>query len=402
MNQVRPSRLLLFASPCLRLCFRSSTVVPCSPLTMLLLVFLSSFLVPLSCFAAARVEGDWIVATGKGNTLETVARDIDNPAILSFDPEAGSAVSARSLKITGELTIGGTATSGSIYRFVNSLEFDVGKCGQARILLAPSSGAGWQSAQSSDEAPRLVIENSRIAAVRTDEGNEACKSEGNVIEAAAGSLILRGANVSGNFVVRVSGSAAVAIEDSIISTSNHIGLCIHGVGAADMRIARLRLLDHRIYGLEVEQAGSPSRHPLTLEDCIIRGGGADLRVYGRTEIVARDCDFDSIRFAGEGGRVRRQWTVAVRTPAAGCRVVAESENGAGMPERIEATGDTSGVARLLLTEYIAGPGGDDYLRRGQNDSTPHRLTVYSADGKTVLGRLGNYRVLARGQEVRIP
>ena len=150
------------------------------------------------------------------------------------------------------------------------------------------------------------------------------------------------------------------------------------------------------------QVGNPSKAPLTLDECTLRGGGADLHVRGKTEMLARDCDFDSIRFAGEGGSVRRQWTVVVRTPAPRCRVVAESEKGVGAPERIEATADTSGVARLVLTEYVARPGGLDYLRRGQNDSTPHRLTAFSEDGKTVVGRLGNYRVLAKGQEVRLP
>jgi hypothetical protein len=188
------------------------------------------------------------------------------------------------------------------------------------------------------------------------------------------------------------------------------------------------LLDHKIYGMEVGQVGNLSLSsgsvgqvaelslppstagqvanlsydPLILNECTIRGGGADLHVRGQSAIVARDCDFDSIRFAGDGGSVRRQWTVAVRTPTAGCRVAAESEKGAAAPERVEAAADTLGVARLVLTEYVARPGGLDYLRRGQNDSTPHRLTVYSGDGKTVLGEIRNYRVLARGQEVRIP
>jgi len=362
-----------------------------------LLALLSFFILHSSSFAGARVEGDWIVVTGKGNTLESVARDVGDGTILSFDPETGSAVSARSFRVAGELAIGGPATSGSIYRYANSLEFDVGKCGQGRIVLASSNGA--------DSQPVLRVENARIAAVRTDEGNDACKSEGNVVEVAAGRLLLRRANVSGNFIVRA-GGGGVEVKDSLISTSNHTGMAIGGrTGILPVNISQLQLLDHKIYGMEVgpiEQASSLSKGPLLLDDCTIRGGGADLHVRGKTEIIARDCDFDSIRFAGEGGRVRRQWTVAVRTPAAGCRAVAESEKGVGMPERVEATADTSGVARLVLTEYVARPGGEDYLRRDQNDSTPHRLTVYAPDGKTVLGRIGNYRVLAKGQEVRIP
>jgi hypothetical protein len=345
-------------------------------------------------FGGARVEGDWIVVSGKGNTLETVARDVGDKAILSFDPETGSATSARSLRILGELTIGGARTSGTLSRFANSLEFDVGKCGQARILLA----------QSADVPTSLVIENARIATVRTDEGNDACKNEGNVIEAAAGSFVLRNSEVSGNFLLRASG-AAVEIENSLIGTSNHTGVSLSGAGTSRARIARLRSLDHRIYGMEIGPVGeapAPSKSPLALEECTIRGGGADLHVRGRTAVVARNCDFDSVRFAGEGGSVRRQWTVIARTSAPGCRMVAENEKGAAISERVEATADTSGVARLVLTEYTAQSGGLDYLQRGRNDSTPHRLTVYSADGKTILGRLDNYRVFARGQEVRIP
>jgi hypothetical protein len=372
---------------------------PCSLLHIrhFLVALISSFILHPSSFAGARLDGDWIVVTGKGNTLESVARDVGNPAILSFEPETGAATSARSWRIAGELTVGGAATSGSLYRYVNSLEFDVGKCGQARIALVPPSETGWQ--------PILRVENSRIATVRTDEGNDACKSEGNIIEVAAGMLILRRANISGNFIVRMSGNGAVEAEDSLIATSNHIGMSIGGTGGTGIlpvKISRLRLLDHKIYGMEVGQAGSLSKDPLLLNECTIRGGGADLHVRGKTEIIARDCDFDSIRFAGDGGSVKRQWTVAVRTPAAACRVVAESEKGVGVTEHIEATADTSGVARLVLTEYIARPGGLDYLRPGQNDSTPHRLTVYAPDGKAVLGRVNNYRVLARGQEVRIP
>ena len=360
----------------------------------LLVVALETAWFASAAFAGARVEGDWIVVSGKGNTLETVAREVGDKAILSFDPETGSATSARSLRIAGELLIGGARTSGTLSRFAGSLDFDVGQCGQARIVLAGSS----------DSPARLIVENARIATLRTDEGNDACKNEGNVIEAATGSFVLRHSEVSGNFLLRA-GGGAVEIENSLIGTSNHTGASLSGASTARARMARLRSLDHKMYGMEIgpaEDVSGSSPTLLMLEECTIRGGGADLHVRGRTEAVARDCDFDSIRFAGEGGSVRRQWTVVVRTSAPGFRVVAESETGAARAERIEATADGSGTARLVLTEYTAQPGGLDYLQRGRNDSTPHRLTVYSADGKTIVGRLGHYRVFARGQEVRIP
>ena len=358
------------------LCYRTFFVLVC------LLLALAA-----SAHGKARVEGDWIVVEGEGNTLETVARDVGNEKVFSFDEETGYALSARSLRVVGELAIGGEATTGSLFRFVNSLEFDVGQCGQARIQVVSSDGG----------QPRLQVENARIATLRTDEGNDACKSEGNPIEVKAGRFILRSSTVTGNFVVRVAGGE-VEIADASVTTSNHAGVSLAGLRAKESQISGLRSLDHQIYGMEV----GPLEGPLTLVDCLIRGGGADFHVRGRAALTALDCDFDSIRFAGQEGSVRRQWTVTVRTPGAGCRVEAESEKGAGAPERVEATADSSGTARLALTEYTARADGFDYLRRGENDSTPHRLTVLSPDGQTALGRLGNYRVLTRGQEVRLP
>jgi len=351
--------------------------------------------------AEARLQGDWIVIGGKGNTLESVARDLGEPEILSFDPETGWAASARSMRVTGDLTIGGPATSGTTFRFANTLEFDVAKCGQAQIVLALDGDS---------EGPRLVIENSRIGAVRTEAGNDACRLEGNIVGVAAGHLALRGSAISGNFVVRATGGD-IEIADSLVSTSSHMGISLAGASLSHTQIARLRSLDHKIYGMEIGSLGrlsdmsdGPDRSDsaVTLEQCTLRGGGADLHVRGRTTVIALDCDLDSMRFAGQGGAVRRQWTVAVRTPSPGCRVVAESEKGTALPERVEARADESGVARLALTEYVARAGGDVYLRAGRNDATPHRLTVYSADGNKIIGQLANYRVLARGQEVRIP
>jgi hypothetical protein len=352
-----------------------------------LLPAIAFVLVSATAFGTARLDGDWIVVEGSSNTLASVARDLADPKVLSYDTETGYATAARSIRITGGLAIGGPATTGSLFRHVDSLEFDVGQCGQARIQLAPAG----------DEPPRLSIENSRIATLRTDEGNDACQAEGNLIQVGGGRLSLRSSTITGNFVLQVNGGA-VELLDSSITTSNHAGLNIAAIDSGGSRIAGLDVLDHQIYGIEL----GPFKRALTLADCTIRGGGADLHVRGRTELVARDCDFDSIRFAGQGGRVKRQWTVKVRTPAPGCRVVAESESGAALTEKVEATSDKTGLARLVLTEFVARPGGLDYLRKGKNDSTPHRLTVYAAGGDTVLGQIRNYRVFTRGQEIHIP
>ncbi|MCX8038824.1 MAG: hypothetical protein N3D11_17600 [Candidatus Sumerlaeia bacterium] len=348
-------------------------------------------LVVLACCSravgGARVEGDWIVVTGRANTLESVAREVNDPAVLSFDEEMGAATAAKSFRIEGELRIGGPRTGGEMFRYVNSLEFDIGRCGQARIVIQnPKSGEG---------NPTLLLENARIGALRTEQGNDACKAEGNPLELAAGSLVIRRSQIAGNFVVRAHGGN-LEIADSLIATSNHTGVVVGNVASA--QIAALRSLDHQIYGMEI----GPCDRPLVLDGCTIRGGGADLHVRGRTEVVARDCDFDSIRFAGEGGSVRRQWTLTVRAPSAGCRVVAQSEKGCALAETVEAAADTSGIARLILTEYVARAGGADYLRAGENDTTPHRLTIYSPDGAARLLEIARYRVLTRGQEVRVP
>jgi hypothetical protein len=331
------------------------------------------------------VDGDWIVVEGKGNTLASIAADLKDAKAFSYEEDTGFAVAAKSMRVAGELTIGGERTTGSLFRHANSLEFDVGQCGQARIVL-PASGDG---------APRLIVRNARIATLHTEQGNDACNAEGNLIDVAGGALALTSSVVTGNFVVRVGKGAVVAV-DSTIASSNHAGLSVAELDSSKAHLAGLQLLDHQIYGMEV----GPVAGPLVLESCTIRGGGADLHVRGRTELIARDCDFDSVRFAGAGGSVKRQWTVTVRTGRPGARVAAESEKGAALRERVEAKADASGVARLVLTEYEARPG-RDYLKRGENDSTPHRIAVVAPDGKAA-GSISNYRVLARGQEVRIP
>ena len=332
-----------------------------------------------SAKADARLDGDWIVVEGAGNTLASMARDVADPKIFSYEEETGYAIAARSIRVAGQLAIGGAKTSGSLFRHVESLEFDVGQCGQARIALA-------------DEAARLTIENARVSTLHTDQGNDACNAEGNQIDVAAGALVMRASTITGNFVVRA-GKGAVDLADAMITSTNHSGMQL---GAGPARLAGLRLLDHQLYGMEV----GPLEGPLLLEGCTVRGGGADLHVRGPGEVVARDCDFDSIRFAGAGASVRRQWTVRVRTNAPGARVTAASERGVGLPERVEATAGADGVAHLVLTEYVARPG-EDYLRPGRNDATPHRLTIEAPDGRTI-GSVANYRVLARGQEVRVP
>lgn len=339
--------------------------------------------------AGAKLDGDWIVVEGKDNTLQSVAGDINDEDILQFDEETGYGLAARSIRILGDLTIGGPETTGSIFRHVASLEFDIGQVGQARIQLGPPASGG--------PAPRLVVENARLATLHTDKGNDACNAEGNLIDVNGGLLSLQSSTITGNFVVRLNGGILEA-ADTIISTSNHAGLSVAKIAASKSALTDFRSLDHKLYGIEV----GPIEGALQLADCTIRGGGADLHVRGRTELVARDCDFDSVRFAGQGGSVKRQWTVTVHTGTPGARVVAESESGAGLPEKVEATADDKGVARIVLTEFTAKSDGADYLRPGKNDSTPHRLTVYAPDGDKVLGTIRSYRVLTRGQEVRLP
>jgi hypothetical protein len=340
-------------------------------------------LAPGYSLGKATLRGDWIVIEGRGNTPETVARDLGRPDLFRYDPFLGTAVSARNLRVAGEFRIGDEQAWDGLLRYSTVLEMDVAQCGRARIEVV----------RTPEQVGELRLERGKIATVHDVKGKDNCATA-NQLDV-AGRLVMRHSAITGNVDGQFRQGAEVDMAHSSLTITQSTGLALDGVQAPHVRVRHSEFLDNSLYGLSVAQG----KGCLEFHRTVFRGLVADIFNRGQADVALIDCDFKTIRFAASTGSVACRWTVTWRLPKPHLRVVAESEPGAGRPERVAGLADGNGICRLVLTEFVAVPGAPQ-RQPGVNNSTPHRITVY--EGSQPLYQLANYYVIMADQEVTLP
>lgn len=352
-------------------------------LGVLIPLFLLLLLAPGGSLGKATLQGEWIVIEGPGNTPETVARDLGRPDLFRYDPFLGTAVSARNLRVAGEFQIGNEREWDGLLRYSTVLEMDVAQCGQARIDVV----------RTPEQIGELRLERGKIATVHDLKEEDQCATANQL--RVAGRLIMRNSAITGNVDGQFRPGAEVDIAHSSFTITQSTGLDLDGVQAPRLRVRHSEFLDNSLYGLSVARV----KGDLEFHRTVFRGLVADIFNRGQADVALIDCDFKTIRFAASTGSVACRWTVTCRLPQPHLRVVAESEPGAGRPERGTGLADGNGVCRLILTEFVAVPGATQ-RQPGVNNSTPHRITVYEGDHP--LYQLANYYVIMADQEVTLP
>jgi len=347
--------------------------------TAVIATLLLSWALAAPAGARAYLSGDRIVIQGAPNTPATVARDIRNKQLFEYEPALGTIVCGRNLDIGGELTVGGEHESEGLFEYDNVFEMDVAKCGQARIDVRRGG------------VLRLI--STKLVAIHDEKAQDNC-SEANVL-AVAGQLLLRDSAISAGLDGQYTGGAHLDLLHSRLAYTRSSGLALSGLRGAEVNIVDTNSVDNALYGLSVGDIAGPLR----LVRAVLRGLAADVFNRGRAAVSLEDCDYKTIEFGGPAGSVATRWRVTVKAGQPGLKVVAQSEPGAGRPERVEGVTGKGGACELLLTEYVALP--PDLVTRqdGRNNATPHEIAVYAPDG-ALLHKLTNYHVFMPDQEVR--
>ncbi len=333
------------------------------------------------CPGAAYLQGDRIVVAGKTNTLASVAQDIAAPEIFSFDPEQNLAVANRNLVIKGSLFVGSDEASDASPSQPQALEMNISRCGAVRIEVAASPG----------EAGELHLKRGKLAAIH--ETDDKC-SDPNVL-IVRGTLIAENSDVSGNIGCVIEPGASVELVSSTISYTQDSALSCELQERQQLDIRDCRFIDNANYGIRIGRCPQP----LEIRDSVFRGVVTDVFNAGSGDITLTDCDFRSVRFGSLSGKVVRKWTIVVEVPKGGLHVVARSAEGNPRTEIVRGVSDENGVCRLSLTEYVAFPPRAQEFQEGLNNATPHEISVYDRDGKTLLYRIDNFHVFMKGQRI---
>jgi len=356
----------------------------CAPYSTASLLFLLLTL-PLPAWAKAHLEGNWVVVDGLGNTLASVARDIGDPAVISFEPAIGLGRLSRSLRLRGELTVGAHDEWDSLLKHSTILQLDVTQCGQARIEVERGpQGVG---------VLRLV--RTKLESIHRTRDLDQCKDPN--LLTARGKVILDHSTITANIDGHFLPEAEVRLAGSTFSLTRSTGLWFQGLDAALLHVADSFSVDNALYGLRLEGI----RGPLTIRNSVFRGLKSDVYLSGPADLTLVDCDLKTTSITSPQARLVQRWTVTVHTPQPGMVVEARSAEGTGRSEVVRGRADGKGVCRLALAEYELTQAAPE-PRAGVNRYTPHDLTIYDPQGATPQFEVSNLYVFMPGQEVRLP
>ncbi len=351
------------------------------------LAFLSALLLgsaPALSFAKAHLRGDRIVISGDGNTLLSVARDIGDPEIFTFDGDRNAALSNRNLLIEGVLSIGSDELPDPLAPYSEILEMNISRCGAVRIEVGGSPGRQGQ----------LDLRRAKLTTIH--ETDDDCSDPNLLI--LRGRLTAHHSEISGNIGCVIGPGSSAELVGSTISYSPDSALTCELQEGQQLDIRNSAFIDNANYGVRIGHCPGG----LEIRDCIFRGLAADVFNSGGGELVLTNCDFGSVKFGSLSGRVVRKWSVTVDAPGPGLHVVAESAPGNPRRETVRGRTDAHGACHLTLTEYVAFPPKAKEFQEGVNNVTPHILSVYDRDGKTLLYRMTNFHVFMKGQRIRFP
>ena len=323
--------------------------------------------------------------TGPGNTLASVAQQVNDPTKLSYDPKTRMAVSHATLVIQGELQLGrpGEPGAGELLQLATEV------CGDLRLEVRPSgvlrlyhstistvsevlSAGACSRGYALFVDGELIMEDSRISYI-SGSTSECLRRQARATIRRSVFSYCDGSALS---CVQVDGSR-ITIEDCDIRGSGNWGLVVVGPGGAPVEV-RNSTLDARLGAVFVTGES------------------------GKVRLV--DCHFDpsKIMFNGPSGQVEVAWTRRFQVvrgqagPRAGLLVRAESRADGVEASSVEARTDERGMAVLVLTEWVSRPQAP--ARTGGTDrGRPYHVTVLGAQGN-VLAELE--RVLVHGKDDR--
>jgi len=333
------------------------------------------------CPGKAYLQGDRIVMAGQDNTLASVARDLADPEIFSFDPERNAALANRNITIRGTLFIGSERVSDASLSPLQILEMNISRCGAVRIEVAAGPG----------EVGELHLDRAKV--VTLHETDDKC-TDPNVL-VVQGKLLARNSEISGNIECVIEPGASVRMIGSTVSYTQNGALSCDLREGQRLDIRDSAFIDNANYGIRIGRCPDG----LEIRDSVFRGLAADVFNASGGEVVLTDCDFKTVKFGSLSGKVVRKWSVTVEVPGVGLHVVARSAKGNPRREVARAVSDRNGVCRLALTEYVAFPPKAQEFQEGLNNVTPHQISVYDRDGKTLLYRMENFHVFMKGQRI---
>ena len=309
-----------------------------------------------------------IIVTGTGNTLATVAAQVQDPRKFNYDPVSRRAVSHATLVIEGELQLGreGDPESGEILELATEL------CGDLKIRV-PSGGA-------------FRMYHSKLRTVGQIMTPGACSRGYSMF--VDGSLTMVDSHVS-----YISGSRSESLRrnaEAVIRRSTFSYCDGNALKLVDVDGGRIVVDDSDFQGRGnwgVVVQGS-SGAPVQIRNCVLEGQIGAVFVTGEAaHVQLLDCVLGKggIVFHGNSGKVEVASTRRVKVvdargapPKPGVLVRAASGPRSAVPFKTKAKTDDRGVAELVVTDWVARPGAASRLE-DRNTVGPLALSLDARD-----------------------
>jgi hypothetical protein len=324
-----------------------------------------------------RVRGKAIEIYGQGYTLARLAKEINDPAIFTYDPDRRFGVAKASLTIHGSLQVGHPSDPS----LGETLELDTVVCGDLSVRIA--SGGTLQARNA------IVQTVSKVITAETCSKGYALFVDGTLDAADSRFLYM-----SGSRSETARRGSTVKLDNVTFSLSDGTAFRCVGADGESVDIRDSKFSCEGQYGFIIDGSGGA---PIRLVDCSLRGSAADLQMLGRgPEAELVDCRFgrNKVKFYHRSGQVVVRWSVKATVvekgsgkPIPGVEVVAIGTGG-GREETVQQTSAEDGTCDLVLTEYAATPEATIRLN-GENNVTPHRIVARSREG-TVLAEVESY------------
>ncbi|UCD30203.1 MAG: right-handed parallel beta-helix repeat-containing protein, partial [Planctomycetota bacterium] len=321
--------------------------------------------------------------TGTGNTLASIADQVNDPQRFKYDPVMQTATSRANLIIEGELQLGRKDDPDS----GEYLEMASKYCGNLRIEVRP------------DGVLRLY--HSTIRTVSKILSNTACSSGYSLF--VDGTLTMdhsRISYISGSTSQCIRKGAQATIRQSIFSQCDGSALSCVNVDGSRVTIDNCEIIGSGNWGLVVHGTGGA---PIEVRNSVLDAQLGAIFLSGESASVRLvDCVFDpsKIEFNRPSGQVIIAWTrrfkvidAKKKIPRADVLVRAENASGNQMNDIVEARTNAEGDAEMVLTERIVRPGTITNAEV-QKTTTVYQISVISEDGK-ILGTIAELAVRAK-------
>ncbi len=307
---------------------------------------------------------------GPGNTLASVAQQVNDPKTLEYDPITRTAVAHVTLVVGGELQLGdpNDPAAGEVLEMATEL------CGDLRIKVQPGG--------------KLRLYNSIVRTVSQQLSQGVCSRGYALFVDGTLEMIDSELNyISGSSSECLRGDAEATIRRSTFMYCDGSALTLVDVDGSRILVDESSFLGAGNWGVVVQGSGG---EPVLIRNSLLEGKLGSVFVTGESaQVRLVDCTLGTggIVFNGHSGAVETCWTRFVKVvhpqtgaPVAGVKVRAQSDPRAPVAVLVEATTDDQGMAELVLPEYIARPG-EASKEPGRNTAGPLRISVVAADDR---------------------